>query len=177
MLKDNTCLYLVLNKHLLNAWINIFYSCYIFIEFFKNKMCVLILKIVKIFKLSLIVIASKLFNLEVTIFSLRYFILKYDFIWGFFPLYGFNFRELLIVSLTFLSVGHCCVVDWENGETCVLLISIFCDLQLIVKIPEFFSFYGEVENTWYVEVDFLNNLKWYWEVFCGIERCIFKTLT
>lgn len=51
----------------------------------------------------------------------------------------------------------------KQGETYVLLISVFCDLQLIVL----FSFYGDVENTRYIEADFLNNLKWYPEMFCG----------
>lgn len=83
---------------------------------------------------------------------------------AFLPSYGFNFRELLIVSLTFLSVGHCCVVDWENRER-----PMFHLYQCFVTSSwlYFFSFSGEVENTWYIEVDFLSNLKWYPEMFYG----------
>lgn len=63
---------------------------------------------------------------------------------AFFPSYSFNFRELLIVSLTFLSVGHCCVVDWENRER-----PMFYLYQFFVTSSRlyFFSFSGEVENT------------------------------
>lgn len=140
---------------------NIFYSCYIFTELRKNWFK----KIVKIFKSSHCYCLKILFNLEVTIFSLYCFILEYDFFWGFFPLCSFNFRELLIVSLTFLPVGHCCVVDWENRER-----PMFYLYQFFVTFSwlYFFLFFnGEVENTWYIEVDFLNNLKWYREVFFG----------
>ena len=141
--------YLVLNKHLF-IQIIIYYTFLQFFFLIKNMYTDLKSKI---FKLSHYYHLRILFNSKVTIFHLHCFYIKIWFLLRLFPSYSFNFRELLIVSLTFLSVGHCCVVNWENRERPVFYLYQFLWPSADCQNPSTFFF---SENTWIYWGRFLN---------------------